>query len=252
MANQRASYLAEERSRRRKFYTHPRVNLSIVTARCAPSRAKPFSQVFHLHQRYCTGRQPHGALRDEVATRCILQPRRPQWRVDMTTRAPGVCRNCSVEARIVEKDTMVYFPDVNFGGMAREDRARGGFKIERDMQVLGEMGSESLAAHRNVFFGPTTAEATAFKVPSPPPATIVLLSLSAGRRASSTTSGTASGQRDARVATTCRQKNSESRLRISPLSSAPDPTLIIISIDSSGMPSTHTRSIATGYDQNSI
>gem|GEM_PF-1096947 len=39
MANQRASYLAEERSRRRKSYTHRRVNLSIVTARCAPSRA---------------------------------------------------------------------------------------------------------------------------------------------------------------------------------------------------------------------
>lgn len=43
------------------------------------------------------------------------------------------------EARIVEKDTMVYFPDVNFGGMTREDRARCGLKIERDMQVLGEM-----------------------------------------------------------------------------------------------------------------
>ena len=73
MANQRASYLAEERSRC-AANLHPPPGKLVDRDGKVRTVPRHVSQVFHLHQRYCTGRQRHGALRDEVATRCILHP----------------------------------------------------------------------------------------------------------------------------------------------------------------------------------
>ena len=57
------------------------------------------------------------------------------------------------ETRIVEKDVAVYFPYVNLSGMARDDGACGGFKIKRDVQVLGKVVESTQWQHAERLIG---------------------------------------------------------------------------------------------------
>jgi len=57
------------------------------------------------------------------------------------------------QARVVEEDVSINFPDINLGRVVCDDRSRRSFHDERDLQILGEVVERAERQNSQRFVG---------------------------------------------------------------------------------------------------